>query len=91
LCCELFLELGGGGGGRIRNPVVRHLQEFLHAGDVFAGCFVAVGVHHPLEDVLFRRFGQMNHVVGVKAVVPQLVHHDFVAREIMGVVIARSA
>ena len=36
-------------------------------------------------DVIGSRFGRMGHIPVVKALVPQIVHHDFVSRKITAV------
>ena len=54
---------------------------FLEAGDF-------VGMEGPSEeafaDIIDRLLRRMAHVFGVETVVAQLVHHDFIGREVVG-------
>ena len=80
---DFLLEFQGGGGAFVLDPVIGHFQELFDLRNVRLGGVVAVGFDHAFKDVFFRGFRQMNHVVIIKTVIPQLVHHDFVAWEVI--------
>ena len=42
----------------------------------------AEGVHKTLPDIPDRHRRRMNEVVGIESIVPQLIEHDFIGREI---------
>ena len=56
--------------------------------DLFLETWAFIGMEGPSEetfaDIIDRLLRRMAHVFGVETVVAQLVHHDFIGREVVG-------
>ena len=67
-------------------------ERDVAAAAVFADLFLEAGAFGGMEgpseeafaDIIDRLLRRMAHVFGVETVVAQLVHHDFIGREVVG-------
>ena len=57
-----------------------HFVPLCHEALCFAVRHV---LHEPLPHILYRLGRGVCHVVGIEAVVAQLIHHDLVGREVV--------
>ena len=72
-----------------QRPVAGGTRCALCSEDALALRGVGAGIQEAFPDDLDGRRGGVDEVVGVEAVVPQFVHHDFVRREVTDIAGAR--